>query len=115
MGPPANIQPAPMRTGGAAKAFITRLHVRYDAQNFPEDLMFQETADTGTFQGRYVLQHPYKGPVTCQDGAEYQKRLMIRRAREVDGLARLTGWARPEIARRMQRVNEPADASLTSP
>jgi hypothetical protein len=115
MGPPANIQPAPKRIGGAANAFITRLHVRYDAQNFPEDLMFQETADTGTFQGRYVLQHPYKGPVTCQDGAEYQKRLMIRRAREVDSLARLTGWARPEIARRMQRVNEPADASLTSP
>src|SRR5262249_9537375 len=25
--------------------FVTRLHVRYDAQHFPEDLVFQETAD----------------------------------------------------------------------
>jgi hypothetical protein len=77
--------------------------------------MFQETADTGTFQGRYVLQHPYKGPVNCPDGAAYQKQLMMRRAREVDSLAWLTGWARPEIARRMKRVNQPADASLTPP
>jgi len=115
MGGPANIQSAPITMGGAANAFITRLHVRYDAQNFPEDLMFQETTDTDTFQGRYVLQHPYKGPVNCQDGEEYRKRLMMRRAREVDSLARLTGWEPPEIARRMKHINQPADASLTRP
>ena len=115
MGGLANVQSAPITMGGAANAFITRLHVRYDAQNFPEDLMFQETADTDTFQGRYVLQHPYKGPVNCQDGEEYRKRLMMRRAREVDSLARLTGWEPPEIARRMKHINQPADASLTRP
>jgi hypothetical protein len=37
--------------------FMTRLHVRYDSAHFPEDLVFQETADQETFQGRYVLRH----------------------------------------------------------
>ena len=41
--------------------FITRLHVRYDAAHFPEDLVFQETADRTNFQGRYVLRHAWKG------------------------------------------------------
>ena len=41
--------------GGPQAVFITRLHMRYDAQSFPEDIQFQETADTGNFQGRYVL------------------------------------------------------------
>lgn len=115
VGGPANSQSAPIRLGGAANAFITRLHVRYDAQNFPEDLMFHETADTGTFQGRYVLQHPYDGPVNCQDGEEYRKRLTMRRAREVDTLSRLTGWELLEIAKKMKRVNQPADGSLIRP
>jgi hypothetical protein len=38
--------------------FITRLHVRYDAEHFPEDIMFQETADYGNFQASYILRHP---------------------------------------------------------
>ena len=37
--------------------FLTRLHVRYDDAHFPEDLVFQETADRTNFQGRYVLRH----------------------------------------------------------
>ena len=43
--------------------FLTRLHVRYDAAHFPEDLVFQETADRTNFQGRYVLRHEWKGEV----------------------------------------------------
>src|SRR5262249_6303517 len=50
-----------------ANAFITRLHVRYDATRFPEDLMFQETSDRSNFQGRYVIRHPFTGPVACAD------------------------------------------------
>ncbi|HVO95142.1 MAG TPA: DUF2330 domain-containing protein, partial [Terriglobales bacterium] len=37
-------QPVPP-ISGARDVFVTRLHVRYDAQHFPEDLVFQETAD----------------------------------------------------------------------
>ncbi len=31
--------------------FVTRLHVRYDAQSFPEDLMLQVTGDTDELSG----------------------------------------------------------------
>src|SRR5260221_12417495 len=40
---------APFRRGGRP-AFVTRLHVRYDAKSFPEDIVFQETYDRENFQ-----------------------------------------------------------------
>ena len=43
--------------GGATPVTLTRLHVRYSADTFPEDLIFQETQDQENFQARYVLQH----------------------------------------------------------
>lgn len=39
--------------------FITRLHVRYTRDQFPEDLAFQETNNRRFFQGRYVMNHPF--------------------------------------------------------
>ena len=45
----------------ASNVFVTRLHVRYDAAHFPEDLVFQETGDRTNFQGRYVLRHRLDG------------------------------------------------------
>jgi len=39
----------------AQNVFVTRLHVRYDAEHFPEDLMFQETGDRQNFQVRDAL------------------------------------------------------------
>ena len=52
-----------MRKGmnGAKNVFLTRLHVRYDAAHFPEDLMFQETTDRANLQTRYILRHPWIG------------------------------------------------------
>ena len=55
--------------GGAADVFVTRLHLRYDAAHFPEDLVFQETADRTNFQGRYVLRHPWTGTGDLRGGA----------------------------------------------
>ncbi len=51
----------PFRSVQGANAYVTRLHVRYDAQSFPEDLVLTETRDRSNFQGRYVLNHPWKG------------------------------------------------------
>ena len=45
----------------AQNVFLTRLHVRYDAAHFPEDLIFQETSDRANFQARYILRHPWTG------------------------------------------------------
>jgi hypothetical protein len=75
----------------AQNVFVTRLHLRYDAEHFPEDLMFQETGDRQNYQGRYVIRHPWKGEATC-DISAYQKSVRERQEREAKQLANLTGW-----------------------
>ncbi len=75
------------------EVFITRLHVRYDQQHFPEDLFFQETGDRQNFQARYVIRHPWKGETNCPAAEEYQEKILPRRQQEeIKTLATLTGW-----------------------
>ncbi|MEM7793933.1 MAG: DUF2330 domain-containing protein [Cyanobacteria bacterium P01_C01_bin.118] len=45
--------------------FISRLHVRYSRDKFPEDLMFQNTSNRQFFQGRYVTRHAFTGSLDC--------------------------------------------------
>jgi hypothetical protein len=85
--------------GGAAE--VTRLHVRYDAEHFPEDLVFQETADSENFQGRYVLRHPWKGEEACEAAVAYRRELPKRLDQEAQSLAALTGWDIGKIRGRM--------------
>ena len=75
----------------AQDVFVTRLHVRYEQEHFPEDLMFQETGDRTNYQGRYVIRHPWKGELSC-DAAEYTAQVRDRQEREAQALANLTGW-----------------------
>lgn len=87
--------------GQSRDVFVTRLHVRYDAAHFPEDLVFQTTADRENFQGRFVLRHPWKGNDSCSEAKEYRKQLPKRYEQEAQTLARLTGWDINEIRNRM--------------
>jgi hypothetical protein len=48
---------------GAQPVVLTRLHVRYTPNTFPEDLMFTQTKDRQNWQTRYVVQNPYEGSV----------------------------------------------------
>jgi hypothetical protein len=89
------------RDGSAPNVFLSRLHVRYDNAHFPEDLVFQETADRANFQGRYVLRHAWTGAASCSAATEYRQALNERRGREADQLARLTGWNSGEIRQKM--------------
>ncbi len=82
-------------------AFVTRLHLRYTAESFPSDLVFQETGDRQNFQGRYVLRHPYQGAAECSAGKEYRRGLVTRREREAQTLAGLTGWNIDVIRQKM--------------
>ena len=94
-------------TGSAAQgqnAFVTRLHVRYDREHFPEDLMLQETADRENFQGRYVLRHPFTGAVRCEAGEAYRRQTVRDFARQAETLARLTGWDIAQIRERMSET-----------
>ncbi|AUT03219.1 hypothetical protein CLI64_23960 [Nostoc sp. CENA543] len=82
--------------------FISRLHVRYTRDKFPEDLMFQDTSNQESFQGRYVLQHPFTGEVKCQAGKEYKRSLPRRFEQEAQTLAKLTNWNIQDIRRKMR-------------
>ncbi|HEX6898063.1 MAG TPA: DUF2330 domain-containing protein [Thermoanaerobaculia bacterium] len=86
---------------GAQDVFLSRLHLRYDSAHFPEDLVFQETADRQNFQGRYILRHPWKGNASCTAAREYRKELGRRQDREAQTLASLTGWDVNKIRGRM--------------
>lgn len=85
--------------GQARDAFVTRLHVRYDAAHFPADLQFQETGDRSNFQGRYVLRHAFAGEATCAADA-YWNGVHQRQEREARTLADLTGWDLASIRHR---------------
>jgi hypothetical protein len=101
------------RTGGAQNVFITRLHLRYDNAHFPEDLVFQETADRTNFQGRFVVRHPWKGDTSCIPAGEYRRELNQRREGEARTLALLTGWDVTDIRRQMNLdgpAEQPPDA-----
>jgi hypothetical protein len=80
-------------SGGANEARVTRLHVRYEKDSWPEDLMFQETTDTRNYQARYVLRHRWEGKPACEAAKTYLSReLPARESKAVDELASLTGW-----------------------
>src|SRR5262245_56933860 len=79
-------------TPGATDVFVTRMHIRYDAQHFPEDLVLQVTADRNNFQGRYVLRHPWTGNEECPATEDYRRQLIRRNEQEAQQLADLTGW-----------------------
>ena len=82
--------------------FVTRLHVRYDADTFPEDLTFQVTGDRNNYQGRYVLRHPWRGDFSqCEEARDYANTLISRWDQEAENLARLTGWDEEEIRDKM--------------
>jgi hypothetical protein len=89
------------RRSQARDVFVTRLHLRYTADKFPEDLVFQETADSSNFQGRYVLRHPWTGTDNCSAAREYRRNLKKRQEQEAQRLASLTGWDINQIRDRM--------------
>ena len=95
-----------------SNVFITRLHVRYTRDKFPEDLIFQQTNNRSLFQGRYILRHPYTGEMACEAGRQYRRSLRQRFEQEAQTLARLTGWNIREIREKLPQVRAEAGPSL---
>ncbi len=92
---------------GNGRVFITRLHIRYNRDKFPEDLIFKETSNQESFQGRYVLRHTFTGETSCDAGKEYQRSLRPRFEKEAQTLARLTSWNIADIRRKMNIASLP--------
>ncbi|WP_026087600.1 DUF2330 domain-containing protein [Chlorogloeopsis fritschii PCC 9212] len=114
--PPDIYQSAPFRGSiiPSSNVFITRLHVRYTRDKFPEDLMFQQTSNRENFQGRYILQHPFTGEAKCQAGREYKRSLAKRFEQEAQTLAKLTDWKIQDIRRRMKLEGQVSTSSINS-
>ena len=110
---PRGLRGPPSRWGGGGGVdgvFLTRLHVRYDRAHFPEDLVFQQTQDRENFQGRYVMQHPFKGEMKCAEAEGYKKQVFERQKVEAQTLADLTGWQLPDIEKKMElKPSKPPD------
>ena len=93
--------PVPYEGQGPGRVILTRLHVRYTAATFPEDLVFQETGDAEDYQVRYVLRHPWNGSgESCPAAQVYFDGLRRRRQTEAVALADLTGWNIGDIYRK---------------
>jgi hypothetical protein len=90
--------------------FVTRLHVRYDRENFPADLQFQETGNRENFQGRFILRHPWQGsPNECREARDYLTvELPARQEKELQTLAHLTGWNVNDL-RRKAKLSPPKE------
>jgi hypothetical protein len=95
------MMPYPQPMGGPLPVMLTRLHVRYDADTFPEDLIFQETQDQQNYQARYVMHIPWNGsPNACEAARNYFEELNRRKAREAETLADLTGWNLQDVIKK---------------
>ena len=90
----------------SADAYVTRLHVRYDAAHFPEDLALIETHDRENFQSRYVLRYPWTDAAACKESARYRASLPPRFTQEAKTLADLTGWEPRDIEARMAQSGQ---------
>jgi hypothetical protein len=94
--------PFPQPFNPSSRVFISRIHVRYTRDKFPEDLMFQDTSNQESFQGRYVLRHPYTGETKCRAGRDYKQSLSKRFDKEAQILAKLTNWNIQDIRQKMK-------------
>ncbi|XHX77430.1 MAG: DUF2330 domain-containing protein [Stenomitos frigidus ULC029] len=106
----ADSEASPQPLGGfrprrpSSNVFITRLHVRYTRDKFPEDLVFQETGNRNLFQGRYVLRHAFTGAPKCQAAYRYRRSLPRQFEQQAQNLARLTGWNIQDIRKKLPQL-----------
>ncbi|MGP6087646.1 DUF2330 domain-containing protein [Antarctobacter jejuensis] len=82
--------------------YVTRLHARYTKDQMPEDVMFVETRDRRNFQGRYVMNHPFEGDMTCDAAEGYVLQTRNRFRDEARTIARLTGWDEAEVLEKVR-------------
>lgn len=103
------------RWGGAnyqGKLHFTRMHVRYNRKDYPQDLFFTETPNKERFQGRYVIHHPAGKNLQCDEATSYYKGVAKRREKELEQLAELTGW---DVSKHQKYVQEYAALADKNP
>lgn len=95
MGPPPMIKEltqAGVKWNAGLPVYFTRMHIRYGREEFPQDLIFQETHDKTNFQARYVMNWAQKVDKDCPERKNYYQMVHQRRQKEAMELKYLTGW-----------------------
>jgi hypothetical protein len=105
---------------GNKNVHFTRLHFRYNRKSFAQDLMFQVTPNTETYQARYVITHPATGDFNCAAGKKYLQDLKARRKKELVELTVLTGtninnWQDDATAKNDEETNVAAQYATLLP
>lgn len=88
------LQPQRNNWGGSdyqGNIHFTRLHVRYNRANFPQDLVFTQTSNKQNYQGRYVLHQPAQINSDCEQLNDYYLMVTDRRYDELANYKALTG------------------------
>jgi hypothetical protein len=76
----------------ADQLFFTRLHVRYTRDLYPQDLMFQVTANKEFFQSAFKINHPAASNFNCDQAKSYIEDIIYRRREELNNIQYLAGW-----------------------
>ncbi len=92
------------KDNAAQDVYVTRLHAQYSTGQMPDDIVFRETRNRENFQGRYVMNHPFKGDVTCEAGKAYVQETRLRMRREAVDLAEATGWDPRKIEQNIRKT-----------
>lgn len=82
--------------------FVTRLHLQYTQETFARDLGMRITDERENFQGRYVMNLPFTGEITCKEGKAYVNETRKRIKTEAKDLRRLTNWRAIDIKNHIQ-------------
>ncbi len=90
--------------------FLTRLHVRYERDTFPEDLFFQTTNNRTFFQGRYITHKRHTGNVDCH--VEYYDRLAYYYQGFVESGGMTSEEARKRVEQELYHFDRDAQAYL---
>src|SRR5262249_46173381 len=93
--------------GMAPNVFLTRLHVRYDNAHFPEDLVFQETAERSTSRGRNTPRPGGRGNDSSAGAPASPAEARNRHEQEATRVASLTGWNVGDVRRRAGLGDQP--------
>ncbi len=97
----------------APRVHLTRLHLRYDEEHFPEDLVFQETDDSMPFQASFSLLPNWSETATCLDARTRRQTYGPGEDQAAQQLARLTGWDVNDIRSKMKSgkgsIDSPGD------
>ena len=84
---------------GQQDVYVTRYHAQYSKGQMPKDVAFRVTDNRQNFQGRYVMNQPFDGPITCEAGQQYVRDKTRAMRKDEARLRKLTGWSKAFVTK----------------